>query len=143
MVNSYHLTKNNIVYYDLERKTIARCPTKSNLFVNGSDNSLYFGMITNPIVSDVFCKLFDEKSLTHINGKNFDMRCVGETVNIICNVNAQGQVQLKLSKNGILHRLTSEYAFDEMQNFDFTKMLVVVDFIKKEIRFKRVEELSL
>ena len=56
MIQTYRLSKLITVYYDLERKTIARLPTNSNLKDHGSDNSLYFGMVGNEQSEFVFCK---------------------------------------------------------------------------------------
>ena len=136
MVKSYNFSKQGYFYYDLEKKTIGRFPTKSNLFPHGSDNSLYFGMISNEEICNIFCKLFDVKKVEDFSGKNYDMKCGYDDVNVICNVNAQGQIQIKLAKDGTMFRLTSNYAFDVMKEFDFTKMIIVIDFIKKEVRFK-------
>ena len=47
MLSSYALTKTTPVYYDVERKSIGRYPSNSNLLMKGSDNSLYFGMKDN------------------------------------------------------------------------------------------------
>lgn len=143
MVKSFNFSKNGVYYYDLDKKTIARFPTKSNLAPHGSDNSLYFGMISSLESCDIFCKLFDVDKIDKVSGKNFDMRCGYDDVNVICNVNAQGQIQIKLAKDGTMHRLTSNYAFDEMQEFDFTNMLIVIDFLNKEVRFKNPQDFEL
>ena len=130
-------------YYDLENKTVARFPTKSNIKPHGSDNSLYFGMVGNKEVESIFCKLFDVKTITNVSNKNFDMQCGDETVNVVCNLNAEGQIQVKIMKDGTMFRLTNNYSFDRMKEYDFTKMLIVVDFLNKQIRFKDPNELIL
>ena len=58
-------------------------------------------------------------------------------------LNAEGQIQIKICKDGTMGRLAANYAFKEMKEFDFTKMLLVVDFQGKEIRFKDPNELQL
>ena len=143
MVNVFNLSKNSAFYYDCENKTLGRFPTKSNLKAHGSDNSLYFGMISNNRLCKIFCDLFKVDDITKIYGKNFDMTCGNEKVNVICNINKEGQIQIKLAKDGTMYRLTSNYAFDNMIDYDFTKMLIVIDFIKKEVRFKNPKELLL
>lgn len=143
MLKSFNLSTRSVFYYDTERKTLARFPSKSNLLPHGSDNSLYFGMKSNDEVSKMFCEFFNVKKIDNINGLNFDMSCGGEIVNVVINLNAEGQIQVKICKDGTMGRLTSNYSFDEMQEFDFTKMLIVVDFMHKEIRFKNPNELRL
>lgn len=141
MLKTCNLSKNNFFYYDLERKTLARFPTKSNIKEHGSDNSLYFGMIGNDNIENVFCNLFNVKNIVDVSNKNYDMKCGYETVNVRCNLNAEGQIQIKIMKDGTMCRLTSNYSFDQMKEYDFTKMLIVIDFLKREIRFKDPNEL--
>ena len=143
MLRSYALSKKNIIYYDIEKKTIARFPSNSNLLAKGSDNSLYFGMDKNEDVKKIFCELFKKNNIREISGLNFDMKCGYEDVNVVLNINAEGQIQIKLMKDGTMSRLTNNYAFTEMKQFDFTKMLLVIDFTNKEVRFKDPEDLFL
>lgn len=143
MLRSYALSKKNIIYYDIEKKTIARFPSNSNLLAKGSDNSLYFGMDKNEDVKKIFCELFNKNNIREISGLNFDMKCGYEDVNVVLNINAEGQIQIKLMKDGTMSRLTNNYAFTEMKQFDFTKMLLVIDFTNKEVRFKDPEDLFL
>lgn len=143
MLRSYALSKKNIIYYDIEKKTIARFPSNSNLLAKGSDNSLYFGMDRNEDVKKIFCELFKKNNIREISGLNFDMKCGYEDVNVVLNINAEGQIQIKLMKDGTMSRLTNNYAFTEMKQFDFTKMLLVIDFTNKEVRFKDPEDLFL
>ncbi len=143
MLNCYILSGNTCFYYDLERRTIARFPTKSNIKPHGSDNSLYFGMVGNKELENIFCSLFDVKHISNISNKNFDMQCGDEVVNVVCNLNAEGQIQIKIMKDGTMFRLTTNYSFDRMKEFDFTQMLIVVDFLNKQIRFKDPNELIL
>jgi hypothetical protein len=141
MLKSCSLSKNRVFYYDIEAKTIARFPSKSNLLPNGSDNSLYFGMRSSEMICSIFCQLFGVNDIAEISGLNFDMKCGDEIVNVVLNLNKQGQVQVKIMKNGTISRLTTNYSFSEMKEFDFTKMLLVIDFKNKEIRFKNPKEL--
>ena len=143
MVKTYSLNKNNTYYYDLDNKCIARFPSKSNLLPNGSDNSLYFGNKNNECVQSIFCSLFEVDSIDKINGKHYKMKCIDEKVDLETNINADGQVQLKIMKNGTMFRLANNYSLIEMKKWDFTKMLLVVDFANNEIRFKNPKELYL
>jgi hypothetical protein len=136
MLESCSLSKNRIFYYDIEGKIVARTPSKSNLLEYGSDNSLYFGMKSNSEICEIFCKIFNVKKIEEINGLNFDMKCGSEVANVVLNLNKEGQIQVKIMKNGTINHLSSAFSFDEMEEFDFTKMLLVIDFEKKEIRFK-------
>lgn len=143
MLKTCSLSNNSLFYYDIEKQTIARFPSNSNLLLKGSDNSLYFGMTSNSSIKKIFCDFFKVKDINSINGLNFDMSCGGEIVNVIVNLNAEGQIQIKICKDGTMGRLASNYAFNEMKEFDFKKMLIVVDFKHKEIRFKDPNELKL
>lgn len=143
MLKSFSLSTKTLFYYDCEKQTIARFPSNSNLLMKGSDNSLYFGMKSNEIVKKILCDFFNVKNIDQINGLNFDMSSGGEIVNVIVNINADGQIQIKICKDGTIGRLASNYAFNEMIDYDFTKMLLVVDFKHKEIRFKNPNELKL
>ena len=143
MLSSYALTKKSPVYYDLERKTIGRYPSNSNLLMRGSDNSLYFGIKDNAKTVEVFCQLFKVKHIDDISGLTFSMKCGNENVSVIVNVNYQGQIQIKIPKDGALNRLTNLYSFEKMESIDFTKRIVVIDFLNKEIRFKDPNELIL
>lgn len=143
MLNSYALTKTTPIYYDIERKCIGRYPSNSNLLMKGSDNSLYFGIKDNVKTTDIFCRLFNVKKIEDISGLSYTMKCGNETVNVVVNVNFQGQIQIKIPKDGALNRLTNLYSFEKMEAIDFTKRIVVIDFFKKEIRFKDPNELIL
>ena len=143
MLNSYALNKTTPVYYDLERKTIGRYPSNSNLLMKGSDNSLYFGIKDNAKTVEVFCQLFKVKNIDDISGLAYSMKCGNEIVDVVVNVNFQGQIQIKIPKDGALNRLTNLYSFEKMEAIDFTKRIVVIDFSKNEIRFKDPNELIL
>ncbi len=100
-------------------------------------------MITNAIACKVFYDFFGTKKIEKLQGKTFDMTCEENDVKVVFNINAQGQIQLKLLKDGFMRKLANDYSFTKMQAFDFTKMLLVLDFEKNEIRFKDPNELRL
>lgn len=135
--------RGNIFYYDIEKKVIARFPSKSNLLSKGSDNSLYFGTNKNENIVKIFCKLFDVKKIDEISNLNYDMKSGNDNVNVILNLNFEGQIQIKIMKDGTMSRLSQNFAFRKMKQYDFTKMLIVIDFNNREIRFKDPNELSL
>ena len=143
MIKTHYLNSKTVYYYDLEEKCIARFPSNSNLLVSGSDNSLYFGSKSNDAVCDIFCNLFDADNIDEINGNMFKMKCINEKVNVVTNINKEGQVQIKIMKNGSMYKLASNYSLMNMENYDFTKMLIVIDFKNNEIRFKDPKELKL
>lgn len=130
-------------YYDIEKQTIARFPTKSNLLTNGSDNSLFFGLTSDENLCKLICDFFKVKKIDEVSGLDFDMTSGTEFVNVKVNINAEGQIQIKICKNGTMGRLATNYSFSEMEEIDFTKMLIVVDFKNKEIRFKNPYDLKL
>ena len=143
MLRSCELSSTASFYYDLDKKTIARFPTNSNIIPKGSDNSLYFGMIANKKAQKIFKDFFGVKDLTSFSGTVFPMICGSNDVDVTFNINAQGQIQLKLSKDGILYKLTNDYSYKSMSRFDFTKVLLVFDFVNNEIRFKDPNLLAL
>ncbi len=144
MLKTYHqYGKKFYFYYDTEKQTIARFPTKSNLLLNGSDNSLFFGLTSDATLCKLMCEFFGVSRIKEISGLSYEMSCGGEMVDVVVNVNAEGQIQIKLCKNGTMGRLSSNYAFEEMREIDFTQWLIVIDFKHKEIRFKDPQELKL
>ena len=143
MLKSFCLSRKNIFYYDIEKQTIARFPTMSNLKNKGSDNSLYFGTLNTNELIEIFTSFFRVSSIQNIKGLNYDFTCGFETVNVVININLEGQIQIKLMKDGTMGRLAENNAFDNMIVRDYTRMLLVVDFANKQIRFKDPNELSL
>jgi len=143
MLKTFSLSKNHFFYYDIEKKTIARFPSKSNLLPKGSDNSLYFGIKKNKDLTKIICSFFDVNKIENIIGLQYKMQCGEDEVNVSININAQGQIQIKISNDGTMCRLTNHYSFERMEEYDFNKMLLVIDFINMEIRFKDPLELSL
>lgn len=143
MVQAIKLNKRNVIYYDVEKKTIARFPTKSNLIDASSDNSLYFGLVGNEEVEKVICSILDVTNINEMSGKKYNMKCGSEIVNVICNINSQSQIQIKVAKDGSMGKLASDYAYNRMKEYDFTKMLIVVDFANCELRIKDPLELDL
>ena len=111
--------------------------------MSGSDNSLFFGLTSDANLCDLLCEFFSVSKIENISTLTYKMKCGKETVDVALNVNAEGQIQVKVCKNGTMGRLASNYAFEEMKEIDFTQWLIVVDFARKEIRFKDPKELKL
>ena len=129
-------TKKNLVfYYDLEEKKIGRFPTKSNLYKNGSDNNLFFGLDNDKNVCNIFRSLFNVSKIAAIKGMSFSMICGEENVQVELNINAQRQIQIKICKNGTTSRLANDYCYEKIVERDMTKMLLVLDFSRREIHF--------
>jgi len=143
MVESYTTKNGKTYYYDLNSNSIARFPTNSNLLAKGSDNSLYFGNCGSEKVQKVFCDILSLDDINDMINLKFNMTCNGENVEVQLNINDDGQVQVKIAKDGLMFRLATNYSFKKMKEFDFTKMLMVIDFKKLEIRYKDPIELNL
>ena len=142
MLQTYSLS-GTVIYYDANKKVLARCPSKSNLLLKGADNSLYFGIDTNAEVSKIFCKIFNVSNVKKLQDSKYDLSFCGEIIEVFININADGQIQVRFNNDGTIGRILSKYADEEHQDIDFTKMLVVVDFNHKEIRVKDPNELRL
>jgi hypothetical protein len=142
MLQTYSLA-GTVIYYDAHKKTLARCPSKSNLLLKGADNSLYFGIDTNNEVSKIFCKIFNVSTVKKLQDSKYDLSFCGEIVEVYLNINGEGQIQVRFNNDGTIGRILSKYADEEREDIDFTKMLLVVDFGHKEIRLKNPNELHL
>ena len=135
MLQTYNLA-GTVIYYDSDKKVIARYPSKSNLLLKGADNSLYFGMTSNSDVDKIFCKIFSVSNIKKIQDLKYDLSFCGEIVEVFININAEGQIQVRFNNDGTIGRLLSKYEDAEHEKIDFTKMLLVVDFSHNEIRVK-------
>ena len=142
MLQTYNLA-GTVIYYDLERKVIARCPSKSNLLLKGADNSLYFGVTSNNEVDKIFCKIFSVSNIKKIQDLKYDLSFCGEIIKVFININAEGQIQLRFYNDGTIGRILSKFEDDEHEKIDFTKMLLIVDFAHNEIRVKNPALLKL
>lgn len=137
MLRTYKRNRNFCIFYDIENKIIARYPTNSNLKVTGSDNSLYFGLVNDPVAVGIMKAILEISNIYDMQDKEFNMNCCGEIAHVKLNINHEGQLQVKIVENGMMSRLTTNYAYTTLQEIDFTKMLFVIDFLNKEIRFSK------
>lgn len=132
------------VFYEIENMTIGRRPSKSNLKQYGSDNSLYFGMISNEQMCDILCKMFNYKSINEFHNKNFDMKSHGGIdVVVSTNINKDGQLQIKLNKNGMMHDIYNGFLMDEMDDVDPKDIIIVVDFKNLNVRVRKIKDFRL
>ena len=79
MLQTYNLA-GTVIYYDSDKKVIARYPSKSNLLLKGADNSLYFGMTSNSDVDKIFCKIF---SVSNINEAELKRKVISRAKKVI------------------------------------------------------------
>lgn len=134
-MKTLYLSKNNFFNYDVETKVLSRFPTASNMKEKGSDNSLYFGMTSNVEVKDIFCKIFDVDVIDDIQGKTFQMKFYSIDVEVILNINSEGQVQLKMKKNGIMYKLLQLHMYHKMEFFHDKIPQISFDFLRNKISF--------
>lgn len=135
--------RNNIVYFDETKRTIARIPTSSNLKKTGSDNSLYFGTTANETTKDILRKIVGTKNFNDINGLNLEMFGYGAPVDVTLNINNQGQIQIKINHNGMMRKLFDKFQLTIKEIIPEDQVLIVIDFRNLEIRFKKLSDLDL
>ena len=132
------------VFYEIENMTIGRRPSKSNLKQHGSDNSLYFGTTANEQMCDILCKMFKYESINEFHDKNFDMKSHGGIdVIVSTNINKEGQLQIKINKNGMMHDIFNGFLMDEMDDIDPKDIIIVVDFKNLNVRIRKIKDFRL
>lgn len=132
------------VYYEIENMTIGRKPSKSNLKEHGSDNSLYIGLKTNEQISDMLCKMFNYKDILEFHDKSFQMKSHGGIeVLVTTNINKDGQLQIKINKNGMMHEIYNEFLLDSMEDINPNDIIIVVDFKKMNVRVRKISDFRL
>jgi hypothetical protein len=94
-----------ILYFDKNFMTIGRMPTKSNLLEISSDNSLYCGTTDNEKASQALCNFFKLSSIDKFGGKTYHMNGYGISCEVHRLVSKQGQLQLKIGKDAVMHDL--------------------------------------
>lgn len=124
--------------YDIKERTLARQLTKSNVKEVGSDNSLYFGMVSNDDVVKILVKIFDVKDISEVNQRELTMSFYSENIDILLNINAQGQIQIKMMKNGLLHKMFNRFVYEEMEERNPEEIEIVFDMSNKKICFSDV-----
>lgn len=132
---TFSLSKNNSFNYDIEKKTLSRLPTSSNMKEKGSDNSLYFGMTSNAEVKNIFCRIFDVNDIDEIQGKTFKMKFYSLEVDTVLNINKEGQIQIKMGKNGIMNKLFQFHIYHKMKSYNEDYPEILFDFLNNKISF--------
>lgn len=122
-------------YYNIQRKILARYPSKSNLKIKGSDNSLFFGICDNKKISNIFKEIFNVNDIHQISNLSFLMKFLDEKVNVDLNVNNQGQIQIKICGDGTMRKLLNLYIFYSDYVGEEENLLLVLDFKEMTINF--------
>lgn len=138
-MKSLKLDKNTIIYYDIESKTIGRKPSPSNLKEKGSDNSVYLGIVGN-YLDKILCSIFEVKNISEFSLKDYKMNFYGNEVDISCNINKNGQIQIKVNSEGHMYKLLSKYKNNINPEINENNLLILFDFANKEIFFNELEE---
>ena len=127
------------IFYDLESKIIGRHPTASNLLKSGSDNSLYMGLKNSDESVDLILKTMELESIDDFNNRSIWMNFYGDSVEVQCNVNHDGQLQYKIVGNGKMYELLEKYE-NIMGGVDRDKLLIMLDLSYNEIYFTENDE---
>lgn len=136
-MNKIDLGRGTIIYYDIESKIIGRKPTVSNLKEYGSDNSLYMGLIEKKS-QNIICSIFNVENIDDFSNKKYNMNFYGEEIEVECNINKEGQLQLKVLGEGHMYYLLSKYERNvkEIENKD--NLVILLDFENMEILFDEI-----
>lgn len=144
MMSILKIKKNLEIYYEIDNKTIGRVPSNSNLLPSGSDNSLYLGMTSNEQICDVICKMFGYENIMEFHNKNFTMTSHGGiSVIVTTNINAEGQIQIKINKNGMMHDIFEEFVLNSMEDISPKDVIIVVDFKNLNVRVRKISDFEL
>lgn len=132
------------LYYEYENKTIGRMPSSSNLKTYGSDNSLYIGMKKNKELCEILKKIFNLNSIEDFNGKEYSMHSYGGIkVGVSTNINKDGQIQIKINKNGMMRDIYTEFLLEEARDIQPNEIIIIVDFLKMNVRMKNIKDFRL
>jgi hypothetical protein len=134
--------KNLYFFFDEKNKVIGRVPTLSNLKIQGSDNSLYFGSIDNFEVASVFCDIFEIKNITEFDKKSYMMDLNGFKYKILTNINNDGQIQIKVCGDGSIADLFAKYQVFQGYHHGQTESVLFFDFLNMTIYFREKEQFN-
>lgn len=136
-------------YYDPNEKLLGRVPTKSNLKMVGSDNSLFYGIATNKETSSMILKIFNAAKIEDISNNFFTMSFIDNSFyKVETNINNDKQVQIKIRRldgtiNGVIKELYEKYKVCELTNISADKLVLFLDFSVNEIFFEKIEDANL
>lgn len=131
--------RSNEIYYDINKKIIGRIPTASNMKEYGSDNSLYFGQVTEPKIKNIIFKILDITDLSEFVTKKYYMKFYEDDIEIERNINKEGQVQFKIVGNGKMYGLYKKYEKIIGTKITFKKIVILLNFEKNTIFFKSLD----
>lgn len=141
MIQSAKLNK-AIIYFDVEKKAIARTPTGSNMLQYGPDNSLYFGIIGKSPLEEPLKQLLGVANLLDADKRVFTFDSYGNQARVIFNLNAEGQIQLKMDGR-TMFECFSDYMFYLSRKLEWSDYLIVLDFAARRLTFKPKKDLEL
>ena len=143
MLESISLNSKLIFYYDVEKGTIARKPSKSNLLRVSSDNSLYCGVVGNKACEKMLCSIFGLKRISQFNERTIEMSGYGISCKVYLKISKQQQLQIKIDDDPIMHDLFNSFLLEEMEPLSCDEVLLVLDIKNKKIRFKKIRDMEL
>ncbi len=123
--------RNNDIYYSIRGRTLGRAPSKSNIKPTCSDNSLYFGMITDEKITSIICEMFGLNNINEFSGKRERFVYQDFSVWVSTNINKQGQIQIKIEGNGSMYKLLT--MFKAKREIDINRVVFFVEFNNKKI----------
>ncbi|HOA81832.1 MAG TPA: hypothetical protein PKK61_12340 [Defluviitaleaceae bacterium] len=125
------------IYFDLRKKIIGRKPTRSNLKINGSDNSLYIGMNTKPAITGIIKEMFSYNSIEEFKDNTYFMYSYVSLVTVNTNINNDGQLQIKICGNGTIRSILDSYRQKITEPIFEDELILLVDFSSKKIYFEK------
>ncbi|MBU0996951.1 MAG: hypothetical protein KKE16_02785 [Firmicutes bacterium] len=134
--------KKHIVYFNIQKKILGRKATNSNLHPTASDNSLYFGLLDQPLVCDLISQVLSLSNILDFNGHNYVMDAYGLKINVYTRINSQGQLQIMLKGNTTMHEIYMQYVLKMKQNLDKNKTIFLIDFLHNIITLEGVENVD-
>ncbi len=143
MIESVSLNSKLIWYYDIEKGTIARKPSKSNLLKVSSDNSLYCGVVGNKASEKMLCSIFGLKRIAQFDEQIIEMSGYGISCKVYLKISKQQQLQIKIGDDPIMYDLFNSFLLEKMEPLSSDDVLLVLDVKNKKIRFKKIKEMEL
>lgn len=145
MLNSYRLSKEVIIYYDLVRGTIARSFSKSNLYQKGSDNSLYLGTADNPEALSVFQTLCGAKTSENFSSNLYELKSPFNISFLIrFEISSERQLRIHFLKPNNPFKVLADKVLElHGRGLERNDYLVVIDISERVVRIKLVYQMEL